>query len=90
MARSPIPQSQKNIVRLVARKAWRDVDGDHRLAIFSFDKSLRREIGAAWLEEGGKLGHELIDHWCVEGISEPQAVFTRGEPGVSQDQWDDT
>ena len=86
--KNPIPQSQKNIVRQVARRAWRDTNGDHATAIILFDNLLRREIGAAWLPEGHELGHELIDHWAAEGISEPSAVYQRGEPGAGQ-EWDD-
>ena len=87
--KNPIPQSQKNQVRQVARKAWRDADCDIDSAVVIFDNQLRREIGASWLAEGQELGHELFDHWAAEGIAEPQSVFARGEPGTN-DEWDES
>jgi hypothetical protein len=86
--KSPIPQSQKNIVRQCARKAWRDADCDIDSAVVIFDNQSRREIGASWLAEGQELGHELFDYWAAEGIAEPQSVYCRGEPGVTE-EWDD-
>jgi hypothetical protein len=87
--KNPIPQSQKNIVRQVARKAWRDAACELDSATVIFDNQLRREIGASWLAEGQELGHELFDYWAAHGIAEPQSVYCRGEPGVL-DEWDES
>jgi len=84
----PIPQSQKNQVRLVARRAWMESACDLDLAQLLIADRLYRDIGAKWLNEATLLSDELLGYWQEIGIVEPQSVYCRGEPGVLE-EWDD-
>lgn len=83
----PIPQSQKNIVRNIARRAWRTANCDAALANKEIDQRIGREIGGAWVLEGRRIAGDLIDYWEENGITDPAAVFVAGEPGMQN--WDD-
>lgn len=75
-----IPDSQRQIVRNVTRKAWRVSAGDSTLAKQLLGQYLAREIGAAWLNEGYRIGSALIEHWEENGVSAPTVQWIEGEP----------
>ena len=85
---NPIPQSQKNIARQVARRAWHDAACDPEKAIELIEDRMHRQVGAAWLVDATLIANDLIGHWHEKGISEPQSVYCRGEPGV--EDWDES
>jgi hypothetical protein len=86
--KNPIPQSQKNQVRLVARRAWMESACDMDVSQLLIADRLYRDIGAKWLNEATLLSDELLGYWQEMGIAEPQSVYCRGEPGVTE-EWDD-
>jgi hypothetical protein len=86
--RVPIPQSQKNQVRQVSRRAWLESACDLDVSQLLVADRLHRAIGSKWLNEGVLLSDELLGHWQEMGIVEPASVYQRGEPGTS-DEWDE-
>jgi len=84
---APIPQSQKNRVRTIARNAWAVAIGDADTAAVIAGKNIDREVGGAWVRDGCELAESLLDYWATHGISEPSAVFIAGEPGC--EGWDE-
>jgi hypothetical protein len=83
---APIPPSQRNVVRTLARKAWRLAQGDVETAGQIVEKQIGREIGGAWVLEGNRLAVELLEHWKRHGIEDPASVFVAGEPGTPTDE----
>lgn len=83
----PIPQSQKNRVRVNALRAWRSTLGDGLNAKVAAERSNERDIGVAWLMDANALAGDLIDYWEENAIAEPSATFVAGEPGMQD--WDE-
>jgi hypothetical protein len=77
---TPMPESQRQLTRNAARRARRNATGDVALAKQLLGQYLAREIGAAWLSDGQRLGEALIDHWGAEGIVSPTVQAIEGEP----------
>ena len=84
---APIPQSQKNIVRATARKAWRQCVGDAATAEVLAVELIRREIGGAWIIEANQLAIDLLGYWQENAITEPASIYVAGEPGCGG--WDE-
>lgn len=82
-----IPQSQKNIVRQCARRAWRKCFADVVTAKQLGETYVCREVGGDFVDDGTELNNELIDYWHANKITEPAAVFVAGEPGMRE--WDE-
>lgn len=83
----PIPQSQKNRVRLNALNALRLNVGDAFAAKSMARRQNEREVGGAWVNDANELSDDLIDYWEKNGICDPAAVFVAGEPGMQD--WDE-
>lgn len=77
---SPIPESQRIIVRNASRKAARNSARDCIVAKQLLGQYLAREIGAAWLNEGQRIGEALIDYWDAHQIDAPTVQWIEGEP----------
>jgi hypothetical protein len=83
----PIPQSQKNIVRLITLKAWRRSNREMASAESIAHNDMPRDVGACFLEPANELATNLLRHWDKNKIYEPAAVFVAGEPGC--EGWDE-
>jgi len=89
---APIPQSQKNIVRTIARKAWRlgvDESGRNNATTAEqvANRDILREIGGAWIVEASELASDLLMYWQANKITEPASIYVAGEPGCGG--WDE-
>jgi hypothetical protein len=81
-----IPQSQKNIVRNVSRRAWMKFTVAESAKDCSIDQ-IARSVGTKFVKQSNQLSSELIDYWDRNKISEPASVFVAGEPGC--EGWDE-
>lgn len=72
-----------NIAREVAREAWMRFPDNPDTATERAIDWMRRKIGAAQLREAENLAQKLIAYWSRRKIAEPEAIFTRGEPGFA-------
>lgn len=76
-----LPRSQRNRVRVVARDAFLETDGNVGRAIALVDDRVRRVAGADHLTLAGMLAAQLIRYWDANHVFEPEAIFVAGEPG---------
>ena len=72
-----------NIAREVAKEAWERFPGNPDTATERAIDWMRRKIGSQQLRAAEKLAEKLISYWARRGIAEPEAIFTRGEPGFT-------
>jgi len=76
-----LPRSQRNRVRVVARDAFLETDGNVGKAIAKAVDRVRLVAGSEHLTLAGALAIRLIRYWDANNVFEPEAVFVPGEPG---------
>lgn len=84
MAGLPLPQLAKNNARMIARDAWLESGQDVDAAVWLAEDRMGRKVGQIYLRQARALAKELIRHWARQGRSEPESVFTAGEPGANE------
>jgi len=68
---SGIPQSQIATVTRIARKAWTLSGNDavNARVIIEWDRSLERQIGKRWLDQGWAIVDRLLTKWTENPLS---------------------
>lgn len=78
---APLPRSQRNRVRMVARDAWFESGAKSVRAIELAGDRVRQVAGAQVLDHARALAFSLIRYWSANRIEEPESIFVSGEPG---------
>ena len=90
LPRAKLRREQRNLVRDLTRKVWIEEEGNQEEANRIVRETLRNGygsiIGSILIGLAIKLAFELIKYWWDNRLSEPESVFTAGEPGVEDDE----
>lgn len=84
--RNDIPASQKSKARWLAVRAYRESHRDSDKAELIIRDRMQNEVGSLWVDIAITIAIALIRHWLEHSISEPSAVFVRGEPYAPTDE----